>query len=418
MTDQPALVLSDTRRRLVVGALLVGTFLASLEIMVVSPAVPVIVGELGGAGLYPWVFSAYVITQTAMMPVYGRLADTWGRRPTNTLAVSLFAGGALACALAPSMPMLIAARAVQGLGAGGLVPLTQTIFGDLYTVGDRTRMQAIFSLIWALSALLGPAVGGALTEHWSWRGAFWINLPPALIAAAIIAVALPALARTTTRVRSGLTQGFRTLLRRPLQRAVVASGIALGAALLGVVGYLPVQIQAVLGGTPTDAGLAIIPLSLAWTSAAFLAGRLVRPWGFVRLVRLGTLITAAGAILAAVDTADMAGLVLFGLGMGLTISCFNVAVQEDAPADLQGQATALALLARSIGRAGGVVAFAWVAGIPPGAEDFAAVVGLEDGLARVFVAIAVACSLAAAVVWRWFRTLGTSEMASDSSPST
>lgn len=402
MKDQPALPLPDTRRRLVVGALLVGTFLASLEIMVVSPAVPVIVAELGGAGLYPWVFSAYVITQTVMMPVYGRLADTWGRRPSYTLAVALFGGGALICALAPSMPVLIAGRAIQGIGAGGLVPLTQTIFGDLYTIGDRTRMQAIFSLIWGLSALLGPAIGGALTEYWSWRGAFWINLPPAIVAAAIIAWALPPLPRRTATARVGLTHGFRTLLGRPLQRAVVASGIALGAALLGIVGYLPVQIQAVLGGSPTDAGLAIIPLSVAWTSAAFVAGRLVGTWGFVRLVRLGTLITATGAIIAAVQTAHMGGLVLFGLGMGLTISCFNVAVQEDAPTELQGQATALAMLARSIGRAGGVVAFAWVAGIPPGAEDFAVVEGLPEGLARVFVAIALACTAGAAVVWRWF----------------
>ncbi len=404
MTDSPTLPLPPTQRRIVVGALLVGTFLASLEIMVVSPAVPVLVAELGGAGLYPWVFSAYVVTQTAMMPIYGRLSDTWGRRPTYLAAVALFAGGSLACAVAPSMPLLIAARALQGIGAGGLVPLTQTIFGDLYSVGDRTRMQAIFSLIWALSALLGPAIGGALTEHWSWRGAFWINLPPALIAGAIIAIALPALPGRSAPIRRSPTVGFRALLRRPLQRAVAGSGIALGAALLGIVGYLPVQIQAVDGGSPTDAGLAIIPLSLSWTSAAFIAGRLVGPLGFARLVRTGTFLTALGASIAAWWTANMAGLMLFGLGMGLTISCFNVAVQEDADSKHRGQATSLALLARSIGRAVGVVAFAWVAGIPPGAEDFSAVAGLEDGLARVFTAIAVCCVLAMAVAWRGFRS--------------
>jgi MFS family permease len=396
--------LPATQRRIVVGALLVGTFLASLEIMVVSPAVPVLVAELGGAGLYPWVFSAYVVTQTAMMPIYGRLSDSWGRRPTYLAAVALFAGGSLACAVAPSMPLLIAARALQGLGAGGLVPLTQTIFGDLYNVSDRTRMQAIFSLIWALSALLGPAVGGALTEHWSWRGAFWINLPPALIAGAIIAVTLPSLPARPTPAAGSPTRGFRALLQRPLQRAVVASGIALGAALLGIIGYLPVQIQAIDGGSPTDAGLAIIPLSLAWTSAAFIAGRLVRPLGFTRLVRAGTLITAIGASIAAWWTASMAGLMLFGLGMGLTISCFNVAVQEDADPEHRGQATSLALLARSIGRAVGVVVFAFVAGIPPGVEDFAAVAGLEDGLARVFVAIAACSVLAMVVAWRGFRS--------------
>ena len=119
-----------------------------------------------------------------------------------------------------------------------------------------------------------------------------------------------------------------------------------------------------------------------------------------------TTITAVGAVIAALDTAHMGGLVLFGLGMGLTISCFNVAVQEDASVQLRGQATALAMLARSIGRAGGVVAFAWIAGIPPGAENFGAIAGLSDGLERVFIAIAIACVLASAVVWRSFRLGG------------
>lgn len=402
--SSPVLKLSPARRRLVVGALLAGTFLASLEIMVVSPAVPQLVESLGGAGLYPWVFSAYVVAQTVMMPVYGVLADRWGRRPSYALAVCSFALGSLGCAVAPSMPWLIAARVVQGLGAGGLVPLTQTVFGDLYTVEDRTRMQAAFSMVWALSSLLGPAVGGWLTEHWSWRGAFWINLPPAAVAAALVLAFLPGGAAIPTQGSRGpgLIDGVRALSRVRVQQAVWVSGLALGGALLGVVGYLPLQIQTIDGGTPTDAGIAIIPLSLAWTAAAFVSGRLVGRLGFRTLVRIGAVVAVLGSVWAAVHTASRLGLVGLGLGMGLMISCFNVAVQEGAPTRLRGQATALGLLARSIGRAVGVVAFAWVAGIEVGAEDFGSAAELEAGLIRVFWGIAACVGTAALVVWLGF----------------
>ena len=404
--ESPALQLSTTRRRLVVGALMVGTFLASLEIMIVAPAVPVMVGELGGAGLYPWIFSSYVIAQTGMTPVYGMLSDRWGRRPTYALSVVTFAIGSLICALAPSMKLLVLGRLFQGLGAGGLVPLTHTIFGDLYTVRDRARMQGALSLVWATSALIGPAVGGVLTEAFSWRAAFWINLPPAAIAAGAIALFLPALplsARATEDPSStGLWAGTRVLLGLPGPRNIAVSSIALGAVLIGFVGFLPAWIQAIEGGTPTDAGLAIIPLSLAWTAASIISGRLVPRLGFRTLVRIGTVITALGCGIAAVSPSARAGLVLVGLGMGTTLPSFNVAVQEGAPDHLRGQASSLSLLARSFGRAVGVVAFGWVAGIPAGAEDFAAVPGLEAGLGRVFVAIAGCATVAMMVVWSRF----------------
>ncbi|MEC7946344.1 MAG: MFS transporter, partial [Myxococcota bacterium] len=183
---------SPAARRLITLALLVGTSLASLEAMVVGPAMPAVVGEFGGAGLYPWVFTAYIGAQTLTMPLYGVLADRRGRRAAYLLGVTLFLAGSLVSAMADSMAVVVAGRLLQGLGAGAILPVTQTIFGDLYPVEERTRMQGWFSLIWGLSSLLGPAVGGWLTEAFSWRAVFWLNLAPGLLSAFLIGALVPA----------------------------------------------------------------------------------------------------------------------------------------------------------------------------------------------------------------------------------
>ena len=234
-----------------VGALLVGTFLSSIEVMVASPAMPDVVREFGGAGLYPWVFAAYIGCQTLTVPLYGKLADVWGRRPSYLLGVALFVAGSLVCATCTSMTQMVAGRALQGLGAGALVTLTITIFGDLYTVGDRTKMQGVFSLIWGVSSLLGPAAGGWITMFWSWRGIFWINVLPGLIAAILVGSLLP----------GGSPGGSRSpppawsLLKNRTQQVLLAAGPLIGASIIGLISYLPVQIQAIKGGTALDLSL-------------------------------------------------------------------------------------------------------------------------------------------------------------------
>ena len=393
-------------RRAVSGALLAGTFLASLEVMVVSPAMPSVVEEFGGAGLYPWVFTIYILAQTLTIPLYGWLADRWGRRNTYLLGVGLFVAGSVGCAASGSMPALVLGRAVQGLGAGALVPLTMTIFGDLYPVAERTRMQGAFSLIWGVSSLLGPPVGGWITEALSWRAIFWLNVVPGLIASAVVGALLPGWVGAGREHRR--RPATATLLGDPTQQAIVLSGLMLGAVLLGVIGYLPVWVQAVGGGSPLDAGLALLPLSLAWTVAANVAGRLVHRTGFRALAVAGAWLVAAGAAVAAYRVADGFGLLLFGAGMGLTISTFTVAAQESAPLALRGSATSLTLLARSLGAAVSVPVFGWLAGIRPGAADFAAIAGLAGGVAAVFRGIALCAVLAAAIVTlRFPRRTGT-----------
>jgi MFS family permease len=387
---------SPARRRAITGALLVGTFMASLEVMVVGPAMPVVVMDLGGAGLFPWVFTAYILAKIPTMPLYGRMSDRYGRRDAYLLGVGFFIVGSVACALSRSMPELIAARAVQGLGGGSLIVLNMTIFGDMYPVAERTKMQALFSLVWGVSSLLGPLAGGYLTETFSWHAAFWINVPPGLVAAGIIGVLVPRDLgrRQSTKVATELG----LLMRDPTQQAIAISGLFLGAGLIGVIGYLPVWVQAVHGGSPIDAGIALIPLSVAWTMTAFVAGRLVDRTGFQTLARLGGILVAVGAAIAAEWPVAQVGLVLLGIGMGFTISIFNVACQEAAPPSLRGTATSIAMLMRTVGSGVGIAVFGAAAGFKPDIRDFAAIPELPNAVAGIFGSIAQCTAMAAIVI--------------------
>lgn len=382
-------------RRLVAFALLTGTFLASLEVMVVAPAMPRVVAEFGDAGLYPWVFITFLVASTVTIPLYGFLADRWGRRATYILAVVFFLGGSLICALAGSMAVVVAGRTVQGFGAGGLMPLTLTLFGDLYAVEDRTKMQGVFSLIWGVSSLLGPLAGGFLTEALSWRAIFWINVVPGLPAALIVVRTIPgSFGRGFERSPGGLA----ALLTSRMQLALNSSGLFVGATMMGIISFLPVWVQAVEGGTPLDAGLALVPLSLAWTLGTNINGRLVSRLGFPRMARWGTLLTAAGAIFAAVTTAERIALAVYGLGMGVAMSTFVVAAQEAAPDDQKGAATSYPMFFRTIGAAIGVWVFGRLAGLQPGVGSFSEVVGLARGVSDAFWAAAASIAVGTVIL--------------------
>jgi MFS family permease len=164
--------------------------LGALEATVVSTAMPTVVASLGGLDQFSWVFAVYQLTSTVTMPLWGRLSDLHGRRMVYLAGVAIFMVGSTLSGFAGSMPTLIAFRALQGLGAGALLPLGMTIIGDIFSIKERARMQALFSGVWGLSGIVGPAVGGFITEHWSWRWVFLINIPFGLVAAAIIGIAL------------------------------------------------------------------------------------------------------------------------------------------------------------------------------------------------------------------------------------
>src|SRR5688500_18518122 len=185
-------LISGKRRQAITAGLLLGMSLGALEATVVGTAMPTIVATLGGLAHYSWVFSAYLLTSTASVPIWGRLSDLYGRRRMYLIAVAIFLVGSVACGAATDMVQLIVARAAQGLGAGGIIPLTMTIIGELYTLTERPRTQALFSGVWGAASVLGPLAGGYITDALSWRWVFYINVPVGLLCVGVIAVAYPA----------------------------------------------------------------------------------------------------------------------------------------------------------------------------------------------------------------------------------
>src|ERR671918_687212 len=183
------------RRRAITAGLLLGMSLGALEATVVGTAMPTVIATLGGLAHYSWVFSAYLLTSTASVPIWGRLSDLYGRR-MYLIGVVVFLVGSMLSGAATSMVQLILARALQGLGAGAIIPLSMTIIGELYTLEERGKTQALFSGVWGLASIAGPLVGGYITDALSWRWVFYINLPFGLLAMAVIATAYPRTRRT------------------------------------------------------------------------------------------------------------------------------------------------------------------------------------------------------------------------------
>src|SRR5213083_3236340 len=187
---RPIIEMSNRRRWAIVAGVMTGMAIAALEATVVGTAMPTVIASLGGINHYSWVFSAYIVTSTVTVPVWGKLSDLYGRRLLYQIGIGVFLLGTLLSGLSNSMTELIVFRAIQGLGAGALVPLGMTIIGDTFTLQERAKMQAYFSGVWGLSSVVGPIVGGFITDQISWRWVFFVNLPIGIVAAIIIGIAL------------------------------------------------------------------------------------------------------------------------------------------------------------------------------------------------------------------------------------
>ena len=175
---------SETSRPLVIASVMTTMFMVAIEATIVSTAMPRIAAELGGLDIYAWVFSAFLLSQTAMTVVFGKLADIYGRKPVIVVGIAIFMAFSALAGLAWSMPSLIVFRLLQGIGAGAMQPVAMTIVGDLYPAAERGKIQGYLASVWAMSALVGPVAGGLITRHLSWPWIFWINLPIGAIAAA------------------------------------------------------------------------------------------------------------------------------------------------------------------------------------------------------------------------------------------
>jgi EmrB/QacA subfamily drug resistance transporter len=400
--------MSRNRIILVTAGIMLSLFLASMESTVVATAMPTIVGQLGGLEHYSWVFSAFMLASTTAVPLYGKLSDIYGRRRLYVSAMALFLLGSIWCGLANSMTSLIFARALQGVGAGGIMPLAFILIGEMFTLEQRAKMQGLFSGVWGVSSIVGPLLGGFIVDQLSWHWIFYINVVPGLLAAALVAFAwrdhhahgqerpaidyagaalltisvvmlLLGLMGTGTSswiLISGAVVLFGALLwveRRaadpvlplPLFRdrlfsTATAHGILTGWALFGSVSFIPLFVQAVLGTTATQAGITLTPLLLGWVTASIIGTRLMLRVGYRRLGLIGTASFTVGAFLmsqAGMNTSQvslMAFCTLMGIGMGLSVPSYLIAVQTSVNRRQLGTATSTLQFSRSIGGTLGV----------------------------------------------------------------
>ncbi|APY87879.1 transporter [Streptomyces alfalfae] len=412
----------DRNRGAVVAALMLSMALAAIDSTIVSTAVPQIVGSLGGFSIFSWLFSGYLLAATVTLPVYGKLSDTFGRKPVLIAGCVLFLLGSALCALAWDMESLIAFRVVQGLGGGAIQGTVQTLAADLYPLKERPKIQARLSTVWATSSVAGPALGGLITSYTDWRWIFLINLPVGAVALWLIArhlheperlsaprgrvdwpgalavfacggVLLTALvqggvawawfsAPSLTLFAAGLALVAVVVLverraEEPIipgwvwrRRTIAAVNLALGALGLLMVAptvFLPTYAQSVLGLAPVAAGFVLSVMTLSWPVSAALSQHVYRRIGFRKTAVVG--ISAACLVLLAFPLLPYPGaawqpaliMLLLGAALGLFQLPLIVGVQSTVGWAERGTATASILFCRQIGQTLGAALFGAVA---------------------------------------------------------
>ena len=410
-TQNPAAPAALSHRQILIAfsGLVLAMLLAALDSTIVSTALPTIVSELGGLEHLAWVVTGYLLAQTIVTPVYGKLGDLYGRKIVMQSAIVFFLVGSALCGLSQNMTQLIVFRAIQGLGGGGLVVTTQAVVGDIVPPRDRGRYQGIFGAVFGLSSIAGPLLGGYFTTHLSWRWIFYVNLPVGIAALVVLAVTLPSLSHRVARaidyagasllavVLSSITLlsdlggtaypwsspvsigliavsllslVLFTMVERkaaepvlPLhlfqrQTFVVTSvvGLIVGFALFGSVTYFPLYLQVVKGVTPTASGMQMVPMMGGMLVTSIMSGQLISRTGRYKIFPvLGTAVMTVGLFLlsrltpqSTNATASLLMLVL-GVGLGMVMQVLVIAVQNDIEYRDLGVATSGATLFRLIG---------------------------------------------------------------------
>jgi len=393
------------RRPLILASVMAAMFMIAIEATIVSTAMPQIASQLGDLHLYSWVFSSFLLTQTATTVVFGKLADLYGRKPVLLVGIAVFLIGTVLCGFAWSMPSLIVFRLIQGVGAGAIQPVCLTVVGDLYSVQERGKIQGYLASVWGISSVLGPLVGGLIIQRLSWSWIFWINLPIGLIAAAgFVAYLHENLARERQSVDAAgaalftaavaslmvaLTEAgtsdhafafaaagvfvvstvmfviqerraddpmmdFGLWARRPIATANVATLLS-GMAVIGLTTFLPMYVQGVLNQSALVAGFALTMMVLCWPIGATLAAKNFSRFGLRATLLFGAALLPVGALaflfMGPGVSPAIAGLgsTVMGLGMGFLSTSAIVIIQDSVGWAERGSATASNIFSRNLG---------------------------------------------------------------------
>jgi len=432
----PGYRLSIGRILAIYSGLMTALFLAALDQTIVATALPRVVGDLGGLSQYSWVFTAYMLASTVTVPLYGKLGDLYGRRPLFMVAISIFLVGSALCGVAQGMTQLVVFRFIQGLGAGGLIPLAMATVGVIVPPRDRGRYQGLIGATFAMASIAGPAVGGLIVDNTTWRWIFYINLPVGALALLVISLTMPRrrerrehsidwlgaglLSAGTAALLLGLVWGGREYpwgspqvvgalafsavllaafglverrVREPilpfdvLRNPIVASSVVcvslVGMAMFGTISYVPLFVQGVIGTSATSSGVVLTPLMLAAVTTSIITGQFVSRTGRYRQnAVLGPIVLAFGMFLLSrmdtqTTTAEAArNMVVAGIGIGSMMQVFVLSVQNVVNRTAMGSATALTHFSRSIGATLGVAVMGLIVnqGLPEG-------VGTGEGVA-------------------------------------
>ncbi|MDG5787147.1 MDR family MFS transporter [Evansella sp. AB-P1] len=451
----------DRYQRNITIALLIATFLAAIEVTVISTAMPVITRDLGGMDLISWVFAIYLLTYAVTTPIFGKLADLFGRKKIFITGATLFLIGSALCGLSQSMEQLIFYRAIQGIGAGALMPMSFTIVGDVFKYEQRAKVQAILGSIWGIAGIFGPVVGGFFVDFFTWHWIFYINIPFGLVAMYLIGKYLEETIKKEKRsidyggaitfiigmgallyaLLSGgneipwndplillmfgvaflflITFIFVQLkVREPMlpfylfknRHLLIAnvSGLLLGAILIGLTAYMPLWVQVVLLLAATSSGLTLIPMSIGWPLGSYLSGRFIVKLGTKPISLTGVVIIALGTFSLTFISATTPNVLLVvimffvGLGFGLSMTVFTVIVQSSVDWSARGTAASSNAFLRTLGQTIGIAVLGTILNQHIGGQlnnggDVAPTV-LATGLNNVFIILAIISAFLVVIV--------------------
>ncbi len=404
---------SAPRRPLVFVSALSTIFMVAMEGTIVATAMPTIVGALGGIDLFTWIFGAYLLTQAILIPIYGRLSDLYGRKPILLFGIGVFLVGCTLCGFAWNMMSLIVFRVVQGIGAGALIPVSQTVVADIYSGEARARMQGYISSTFGSAAVIGPMIGGLIAIHVSWKAIFWINIPFGIIAASLLTIALKEevkkrrhqidyigavlMASSTALIMIALIHAdtfsiaalagafcvsalllaalifYESRTAEPMipvrlyrDRLVAGGnwvGAANGAISMAIVGFLPVYMRALMGSSTLISGVALGTLSVFWPFGGFIGSRMVLRMPYRLSSTIGGVILVTGTTLlillhpGANSLQPIIAVGVMGIGMGITNISFVVAIQANVDWSQRGAALSSVFFSRIIGQSFGSAIF-------------------------------------------------------------